>query len=522
MRALPSFHNLGRNRRRATVGTALVLAGLLCNSAAQAADGRLALSAIDKETNRPIAVRMHLKSATGRPRLVRKAIAWDDHFIIPGEMTLDLPVGSYTFEVERGPEYAVTTGHFTINNNADDAKTIEMERKVDMAANGWWSGDLDVRRPPAHIKDLIGAEDLHVVPLQTWWNGHSEWSGKSPPEEVLVRFDENRFAQLMAGQQTWPGGSLLYLNLASPVKLIGAEAEYPPIGQAIEAAREQPGAWIDLTRPFWWDLPTLVALGQVDSIQVAHAQIGRNKIVNTEAGGKPRDLKRWASASGNAQWSQEIYFKLLECGLKIPPSAGSGSGVFPNPMGYNRMYVHVEGDFTYERWWENFRAGRVTITNGPLLQPSVRGEPPGAVFHGEKGQPLEFEIGLTLSLREPLTYLEIIKNGRVEHEVRFDQFIEQKGGRLPKVRFDESGWFLVRVVTDQAKTYRFAMTAPYFVEIGYQPRVSKKAAQFFLDWVVERAKQIQIDDPQKREEAIGYHRRARDFWQDLVNKANVE
>ena len=48
------------------------------------------------------------------------------------------------------------------------------------------------------------------------------------------------------------------------------------------------------------------------------------------------------------------------------------------------MYVHVESPFSYERWWESFRAGRVTITNGPLLQPSVQGQPPGATFQVER------------------------------------------------------------------------------------------------------------------------------------------
>jgi len=34
------------------------------------------------------------------------------------------------------------------------------------------------------------------------------------------------------------------------------------------------------------------------------------------------------------------------------------------------------------------------------------------------------------------------------------------------VKFNESGWFLVRVITDNPKTFRFASTAPYYVEIG--------------------------------------------------------
>jgi hypothetical protein len=37
-------------------------------------------------------------------------------------------------------------------------------------------------------------------------------------------------------------------------------------------------------------------------------------------------------------------------------------------------------------------------------------------------------------LREQVDYLEIVKNGRVEHEVRLDE-VAKAGGRLPEVTF---------------------------------------------------------------------------------------
>ena len=84
--------------------------------------------------------------------------------------------------------------------------------------------------------------------------------------------------------------------------------------------------------------------------------------------------------------------------------------------------------------------------------------------------------------------------------MRFDEYA--KSGKLPKLTFDRSGWFLIRAVTNVPKTYRFAMTGPYYVEIGYQRRISKSAAQFFLDWVYQRAKQIKLADPQQQQEVL--------------------
>ena len=131
---------------------------------------------------------------------------------------------------------------------------------------------------------------------------------------------------------------------------------------------------------------------------------------------------------------------------------------------------------------------------------------------------------MKLSMRDKVRYLEIVKNGEVAHAVRLQDWIDKKG-RLPKVQFNESGWFLVRAVTEVQDTYRFATSAPYYVEIGGQPRISKQAAQFFLDWVNERVENLQGDDklsPEQRAEVLKHHEAAREFWEERVQSANAD
>ncbi len=520
----PHTHRLAFTFWRA-VATCLAAATVCCPGLA-AAGGKLQIIVVDKQTGQPIPCRMHLRSANGRPRVPKKAAAWDDHFVVPGRITLDLPIGNYSFEVERGLEYLVVRGHFSINNSlADDSQKLELQRFTDLSKEGWWSGDVDVRRPAQDIQLLMQAEDLHVVPLQTWWNGHTQpLLPKTAEKQLLVSFPEDRYAYLMAGEQTRPGGSLLYFNLPAPLNLGAANSEYPPISKDVSKARETTHAWIDATRPYWWDLPAWVANHDVDSIQVLNGNVCRGKVINQETGGKPRDLSSFGGPWGNAQWSQEIYFHLLNCGLRMPLTAGSGSGVAPNPVGYNRVYVYVPEEFSYDKWWEGLRAGRVVLTNGPILVPKVNGFEPGHVFQAAKGEELELEVGLTLSIRDPdqqqISYLEVVENDQVKLSIRFAEYA--KSGKLPRLRFQRSGWFLLRVVTDFRPSYRFAMTGPYWVDFGDERPVSKRSAKFFLDWVYERARQIQIDNPAQRSEVLQYHRKARDFWQDLLSKANAD
>jgi hypothetical protein len=477
------------------------------------------LIVLDKDTGEPIPCRMHLKTAKGQPRQPEKVPFWNDHFALPGKLLLKLPLGNYTFELERGLEYLDQNGNFTINVFADDTKEIKMTRFVDMAAEHWYSGDLDIRRPMGEIEPLLLADDLHVGEVVTWNNAKPAGKEK-PPKEVLVSFDKDRCYQLLAGAETCAGGEIIIHRLAEPMKL--ADKQSPSLLLDAIEAKKQKDAWIDVVNPASWDMPALVALDLADSIQVADSRLCREKIVPVE-GGKPRDKKKFPDPLGGIRYSQELYFKLLECGIRLPPTAGSGSGASPNPVGFNRVYVYVEGEFNYESWWDSLREGKVFVTNGPLMRISVEGQLPGHVFGVPKGEKLELEIALTLSTREDIHYLEIIKNGVVEKSIRMDDYIEDaKNNKLPKIDFDQSGWFLVRAICDSKKSYHFGMTGPYYVNVGDQQRVSKKSAQFFLDWVEERAKQIKLDDSEQQHEVTGYYRQAAKYWKKLADGANAE
>jgi len=288
----------------------------------------------------------------------------------------------------------------------------------------------------------------------------------------------------------------------------------------IEAAKQDSNAWIDIEKDFWYDVPVWLASGKVDSIGICHNHLWRDGVYPDEAWGRPRDKKLYRMPRGNGQYTQEIYYHVLNTGLRIPPSAGSASGVMENPVGYNRMYVWCGDDFSYESWWENLRRGRVVVTNGPILRPQVNGRFPGHVFTAEKGEKLNLSIDLSLSTRDKIEYLEIIKDGHVEQSVRLEDYA--KTGKLPPITFTESGWFLLRAVCEHPKTFRFASTGPWYVEIGDQKqRISRASAEYFRDWVKERMAKVKLEDDRQRAEVLQYHEAALRFWEEKVTQANA-
>ncbi len=502
----------------------LAAIGLLCGTIASAANsGQLEIRVVDAADGQLIPARMHLKDQHGKSVKIPKTIYWHDHFVVPGKMVLELKPGMYSFEIERGPEYKLRFGHFNIERGASDSKTIEMNRFVNMRKEGWYSGDLHVHRPVDDMSLLMRSEALDVAEVITWWNKTNLWKDKPLPTQTTMKVGGDHFYNVMAGEDERNGGALLFFNLSQPLEISGATKEFPASIEFLRQAKAVGQAvHVDAEKPFWWDFPTWIATGQIDSVGICHNHLHRDGLLMNEAWGRPRDKVLYPDPEGIGRYTLDIYYHLLNCGLRIPPSAGSASGVLPNPVGYNRVYVHCGEDFSYENWCAGLKAGRVLVTNGPMIRPLVNGQLPGHVFEAAAGEKVELSIALNLSLREKVDYLEVIQDGKSIYEVRLDEFAN-KGGELPKVMFEKSGWMLIRAVTNHPKTFRFAMTGPYYVEIGYEKRVSKKSAQFFLDWVYDRGRQIaKLESAEERDAIMPFHKSARDYWQKLVDEANVE
>src|SRR5262245_29060774 len=105
---------------------------------------------------------------------------------------------------------------------------------------------------------------------------------------------------------------------------------------------------------------------------------------------------------------------------------------------------------------------------------------------------IKLHLNAKLATQDPIRFVEIIKNGQVERRVPFQDVM--KTGSLGAIEFKESGWFLVRAIADNKKTFRFASTAPFYVEIGpAKKRISKASAEFFLDWTRQRAARVMLD-----------------------------
>src|SRR5262249_37084663 len=127
-------------------------------------------------------------------------------------VTLELPPGKYTIEIERGPEYESHADSLSLETGGAKKINAVLKRLADLPAEGWWPGDLHVHRPVGDIELLMRAEDLHIAPVITWWNNRNQWEKQKPPADPFVRFDGNRYYHVMAGGGEGQGGGAALLH----------------------------------------------------------------------------------------------------------------------------------------------------------------------------------------------------------------------------------------------------------------------------------------------------------------------
>ena len=128
----------------------------------------------------------------------------------------------------------------------------------------------------------------------------------------------------------------------------------------------------------------------------------------------PKDKPEYKTAAGMPLWAMDVYYKFLDCGFRLPVSAGSATGVKAAPLGYGRVYVKTERRINYHNWFRSLKAGRSFATNGPMLFLTVDGQGPGAVLPGHR----DMHIHAEASSQYPLDRLEVVYKGNIVRTVR--------------------------------------------------------------------------------------------------------
>lgn len=474
------------------------------------------LRVVDAKTQLPCSAKIRITNSRDRAQRIDGALMIDGTAYFTGGLKMKLRPGQYGFRLDAGPEYPFMEGHFILNSGDSDSRTIELKRFIDMKQEGWYPGNLALSGRTDDLETIMLADDL-VLGNHITWNNQINPSAGKPISSPRDEFGAFRSLWEMGGEDNRAGGKVWFARMNEPLPVQRLQSGYPA------ATFFQPdlgSAHVTAASPLEPDLPMWIAQDFLDSISILGPEIESYEFGEKHPLAEKAAEIRKGDVTGKARLALDIYYKLLETGVRMTPVAANGTDEEDESSRLDRVYAKVEGNFTPDAWWDAVDAGNVFVTNGPLLRATVEGYPPGHVFPINIGEKHDFQIALSLATRQTIAYLEVIKNGEKDLEISLDEYKDRRGV-LPPVTFTDSGWFLVRVVTQESGYYQYATTAPFYVEANGQPRISKSAAEFFRDWVFRRAMNIDLPDGDQRNEIIDLQRDARDFWQKRAKMANA-
>ena len=467
--------------------------------------GRLRLRIRDRSSGGPTAARVSVVDANGRGYAPDDAL-WraDDgfdrserrfeytYFHAPGRAELTLPEGEALIEVLRGIEYRPFRRKVKVERGATVDVEVPLERIADLAARGWWSGDLHVhmnyggayRIDPEGLAFQADAEDLRVVenlivnkeqriPDVGYFDGRP---ARFPKRKVVIDHSQEFHTSF------W--GHLGLLGLRDHLLLpdyaaypnTAAASLYPPNAAILGLARAQGGVTgyvhpfdtapdpSDAETPLTNELPVDVALGLVDYYE--------------------------AVGFADPFATQGVWYRLLECGFRLP--AGAGTDAMTNfaslrgPVGMNRVYVKTPAPLDHRRFLDALVAGRSFATNGPLLEFTLGGKGIGEAIDLSAGSH-RLELRAAVRSIVPVDHFELVANGEVIASLPLDA--NATAGRASReIEVDRSGWYLVRAWNSKAThpvldVLPFATTSPIYVTVAGQPVRSPDAAGYFIAWI---------------------------------------
>ena len=444
------------------------------------------------------------------------------------------PNAKYSLVVEHGKSYRTAKEDIVVGEKDVEVR-VELRRLNDPSASGWYSGDTHIHRSIDELRNVLLAEDLNVALPLTSWVTFSD----RPPASGDKNIQDARLSELIqldASHVIWPRNTEYEIfTVGKKQHTLGAlfvlghgaslQQTVPPWNAVVEGVRRtDKNVLFDMDKldwPFAMLLPTIAK----DSLyELSNNHVWRTKFAfrnwNTTA---PLYMQPpyGAQVGGHRQWidyTHGMYYTLLNCGLRLPPSAGTANGVHPVPAGFGRVYVHLPEGFSFENWMKGLRQGRSFVTTGPMLYATANGHDPSHVFKRSASSTDPVAIAIELSSEHPLLYGEVLVNGRPEHLLRPLNEQTANGAYRSQIVQNivpkKSGWFAVRFWESCPDgQVRFAHTAPWYVEVDDR---AVALAQPEKDYLVDRMRnEITRSNGIVSPEAMGEYQQGLAFYQSL-------
>lgn len=431
---------------------------------------------IDSTSGKPTPARVHFRSEDGRyfPPYGHTHEVNDNWFedygadlllgdtpyaYVDGTFQGELPVGDVYVEVAKGFEFEPIRQKISIKPGQRNLE-IPLVRNSNLRQSGWVTADTHTHfltPETAHLE--AGAEGINIINLLAaqWGDLYTnvgdltgELSGSSSDETIVWVGSENR--QHFMGHISLMGatGSPIFpMSTSGPTEGYIGDPTVRSMSQWADESHDKGGLAIVPHFPFpHSEVIAEVVLGKVDGLEIRDFHV---PTMDTFA------VHEW--------------YRLLNCGYRVPAVGGTDKMSAGMPVGGVRTYAYIgERDLSYDSWSDAVRSGKTYTTSGPLMDLSVEGLQPGDEIQlPESGGSVH--VMASASCAMPINKLQIVFNGQVIAEVSSDD-----GKKLlainEQVNIPGSGWIAARAVSDLVAWHVWpvnfaAHTSPVYVKAGH-------------------------------------------------------
>ncbi|MBC7926702.1 MAG: CehA/McbA family metallohydrolase [Bryobacteraceae bacterium] len=469
-----------------------------------------------------------------------------------------LPPGKYTIEYSRGPEYRTRTQSLTIADNVARTMTFRLERWIDPAKLGWFSGDHHIHaagcahyeRPtegvyPQDMMRHVLGEDLKIGSVLTWGPGwyfqKTFFEGK---DNALSTNDHRiRYDVEVSGHPSSHTGHLLLLRLKEQdypgTKRI---EDWPSWGLPILRWGKEQGAIVGYTHSGWG-----LALKEEKLLSYEMPPfdgIGANEFVVAVTHGLADVI---SAVDTPYPWELNVWYHALNVGYR---TRISGETDFPciygERVGLGRSYVR-QAKLDYDDWVVGLREGRNYASDGRshLIDFRVNEVEMGS------GKDVELAAGGTVKVTAKVAALLNEQPDETIRKLRYDQkpywSVErarvgtlrkvpvelivngravqrseiEADGKLRDVSFQvalqQSSWVALRILPS-------SHTNPIWVTVGGKPvRSSKRSAQWLREAVDvcfrQKVNRVRLTE---QGEMIRAYDHARATYDRLIGESSID
>jgi hypothetical protein len=466
--------------------------------------GTLRLKIVDADTKQPVFCRVDVVGADGNhyEPAENPLAPWSLHrlgnridkgpfryygwfFYCNGTCDVAVPAGTIRVQVWKGFEYEPVVVTPTVTKNETTDVSVQLKRRTDMAARGWYSGDthihLDRRNETDNQRalDLAAAEDIRFAHIpcmndprtykptmdaQIWYQ--TQGLGK--------KSERFRGPYGIASGQEYRCGTFGHICFVGGSRMVDADGLQ--------------------TDPNNWPVFGLVA-DELHSLggYAFHAHGGYEKEIYADFAQEATDGVELLQFAVYRGIGLEGWYHILNAGFRFP-AVGASDYPYCRAFGDCRTYCRL-GDIkpTFDTWNRAAAAGKSFVTTGPLLEVTVEGKHPGETVSRRAGQ---HELHVTVQLSSPVApvdEIELIVGGKIR--TRRKLIGEDRTGPLTwktTVSVDDSTWLAVRAFAKSGagRENVEAHTNPVYVSLdGGKSRSHKN-----LTWLIA-----------KLDERIAYH-----------------